>query len=97
MRECGVCAPRADSAGASSMIESDSISVSDVARADKTSAGGGLWPDEAAVVLLWRSWPVMVLAGPGSHLRVLKRRLNLELNGVGLLLVERRRQGDDEW
>jgi hypothetical protein len=39
----------------------------------------------------------MVLAGPGSHLRVLKRRLNLELNGVGLLLVERRRPGDDEW
>ena len=94
MRECGVCAPRADSAGASSMIESDSISVSDVARADKTSAGGGLWADEAAVVLVVA---VMVLAGPGSHLRVLKRRLNLELNGVGLLLVERRRPGDDEW
>ena len=42
---------RADSAGASSMIQSDSISVSDVARADKTSAGGGSCPDEAAVVL----------------------------------------------
>jgi hypothetical protein len=34
--------------------------------------------------------------GRRSHLE-LKRGLHLELNGVGLLFVERRRQGDDEW
>ncbi len=47
---------RADRAGASSMIliDSDSISVSGAARSDKTSAGGGSCPDEAAMVL--RSW-----------------------------------------
>ena len=47
---------RADRAGASSMIliESDSISVSDAARGEKTRAGGGSCPDEAAMVL--RSW-----------------------------------------
>ena len=40
---------RADRAGASSMIliECDSISVSDAARGDKTSAGGGSGPVEA--------------------------------------------------
>jgi len=27
----------------------------------------------------------------------LKLRLNLQLKGVELLFVERRRQGDDEW
>ena len=42
---------RANSAGASSMIESASISVCDAARGDKTSAGGGSCTDEAAVVL----------------------------------------------
>ena len=34
--------------------------------------------------------------GRRSHLE-LKRRLHLELNGVGILFVERRRQGDNEW
>jgi hypothetical protein len=35
--------------------------------------------------------------GRRSHLE-LKRRLHLELNGVGFLFVDQRcRQGDDEW
>jgi hypothetical protein len=34
--------------------------------------------------------------GRRSHLE-LKRRLSLELKGVELRFVERRRQGDDEW
>ena len=55
---------RADSAGASSMIQSDSISVSDVARADETSAGGGSCPDEAAVVLVVAVMAVMIRPEP---------------------------------
>jgi hypothetical protein len=27
----------------------------------------------------------------------LKRRMHLELKGIDLMFVERRRQGDDEW
>ena len=42
------------------------------------------------------SWDKRAGLGRRSHLG-LKPRLNLELKGVELLLVERRRQGDDEW
>ncbi len=34
--------------------------------------------------------------GRRSHLE-LKRRVNLELKGVEIRFVKRRRQGDDEW
>ena len=47
--------------------------------------------------MIWRGgWETR--AGPGrrSHLEP-KRRLRLKLKGIDLLLVERRRQGDDEW
>jgi len=45
---------------------------------------------------LWRGWEKRAGLGQRLHLE-LKRILHLELKGVGLLLVERRRQGDDEW
>jgi hypothetical protein len=45
---------------------------------------------------LRRGWEKRAGLGRRMHLE-LKRRLHLELNGVGLLLVERRRQGVDEW
>jgi len=45
---------------------------------------------------LWRGWEKRAGLGRRLHLE-LKRILHLELKGVGLLLVERRRQGDDEW
>ena len=55
---------------------------------------------------MWRGCCVLIsrsggektagLGGRRSHLE-LKRGLHLEPNGVGLLIVERRRQGDDEW
>ena len=41
-------------------------------------------------------WEKRAGLGRRSHLEV-KRGLHLELNGVGLMSVERRRQGDDEW
>jgi hypothetical protein len=41
-------------------------------------------------------WEKRAGLGRRSHLE-LKRGLHLELNGVGLMSVERRRQGDDEW
>ena len=41
-------------------------------------------------------WEERVGLGRRSHLE-LKRGLHLELDGVGLLVVERRQQGDDEW
>jgi hypothetical protein len=41
-------------------------------------------------------WEKRAGLGRRSHLE-LKRRVHLELNGVGLLFVERRRRGDDEW
>ena len=41
-------------------------------------------------------WAKRAGLGRRSHLE-LKRRLHLKLIGVGLLFVERRRQGDDEW
>ena len=41
-------------------------------------------------------WEKTAGLGRRSHLE-LKRGLHLELNGVGLMSVERRRQGDDEW
>jgi hypothetical protein len=40
------------------------------------------------VDLAWRGWEKRAGLGRRSH---------LELNGVGILFVERRRQGDDEW
>jgi hypothetical protein len=40
-------------------------------------------------------WEKTAGLGRRSHLE-LKRGLHLELNGVRLLFVERRRQGDDE-
>jgi hypothetical protein len=40
-------------------------------------------------------WEKTAGLGQRSHLE-LKRGLHLELNGVRLLFVERRRQGDDE-
>jgi hypothetical protein len=46
--------------------------------------------------LAWRGWEKKAGFGQRSHLEP-KRRSHLELNGVGLLFVERRRQGDDEW
>jgi len=57
---------RADRAGASSMIliESDSISVSDAARGEKTRAGGGSCPDEAAVVLAVAAMAPMIRPEP---------------------------------
>ena len=55
------------------------------------------------VDLAWRGWEKRAglgrdSGGDRSHLE-LKRILHLELNGVGLLFVERCRQGvgDDEW
>ena len=44
----------------------------------------------------WRGWEKRAGLGRRSHLE-LKRGLHLELKGVGLMSVERRRQGDDEW
>ena len=41
-------------------------------------------------------WEKRAGLGRRSHLEV-KHGLHLELNGVGLMSVERRRQGDDEW
>jgi len=41
-------------------------------------------------------WEKTAGLGQRSHLE-LKRGLHLELNGVRLMSVERRRQGDDEW
>jgi hypothetical protein len=41
-------------------------------------------------------WEKRAGLGRRSHLE-LERRLHLELKGVDLLFVERRRQGDDEW
>ena len=55
---------RANSAGASSMIESASISVCDAARGDKTSAGGGSCTDEAAVVLVVAAMTPMIRPEP---------------------------------
>ena len=57
--------------------------------------------DVCAWVLCVRSgvcggWEERVGLGRRSHLE-LKRGLHLELDGVGLLVVERRQQGDDEW
>ena len=52
-----------------------------------------------AAVLISRGAAGGKRAGLGrrSHLE-LKRRLHLELNGVGFLFVDQRcRQGDDEW
>ena len=40
------------------------------------------------VDLAWRGWEKRAGLGRRSH---------LELKGVGILFVERRRQGDDEW
>ena len=69
------------------------------------------WCSTRVLVLAeWSVWGAIVLisvAGRGgwakraglgrrSHLE-LKRGLHLELNGVRLLFVERRWQGDDEW
>ena len=48
------------------------------------------------VDLAWRLGAKRAGLGRRSHLE-LKRRLNLAVKGVGLLFVERRRQGDDEW
>jgi hypothetical protein len=56
----------ADSAGASSMIESVSISVSDAARGDNTSAVGGSCPDEAAVVLVVAAMAVIIRPEPSA-------------------------------
>ena len=56
----------ADSAGASSIIESDSISVSDAARGDKTIAGGGSCPDEDAVVLVVAAMAPMISGADGG-------------------------------
>jgi hypothetical protein len=42
------------------------------------------------------SWDKRAGLGRRLHLE-LKLRLNLQLKGVELLFVERRRQGDDEW
>jgi hypothetical protein len=41
-------------------------------------------------------WEKRAGLGRRSHLE-LKRRSKLELKGVDLRFVERRRQGDDEW
>ena len=50
-----------------------------------------------AFVLISRGgWEKRAGLGRRSHLE-LERRLHLELKGVDLLFVERRRQGDDEW
>ena len=50
-----------------------------------------------AVVLISRDgWAKRAGLGRRSHLQ-LKRRMHLELKGVDLMFVERRRQGDDEW
>jgi hypothetical protein len=47
--------------------------------------------------LIWRGgWEKRAGLGRRSHLE-LERSLHLELKGVDLLFVERRRQGDDEW
>jgi len=59
-------------------------------RAEWTLCGG-------AIVLISRGGGAK-RAGLGrrSHLE-LERRLHLELKGIDLLSVERRRRGDDEW
>ena len=41
-------------------------------------------------------WEMRAGLGWRSHLE-LTRRLHLELKGVDLITVKRRRQGDDEW
>ena len=41
-------------------------------------------------------WEMMAGLGWRSHLE-LTRRLHLEMKGVDLMFVKRRRQGDDEW
>jgi hypothetical protein len=48
------------------------------------------------VLILFGGWEKRAGLGRRSHLE-LERRLHLELKGVDLLFVERRRQGDDEW
>ena len=50
----------------------------------------------AALLILRAGWAKRAGLGRRSHLD-LKRRLNLELKGVELRFVERRRRGDDEW
>ena len=50
----------------------------------------------AIVLILRGGWAKKAGLGRRSHLQ-LKRRLKLELKGVDLRSVERRRQGDDEW
>ncbi len=55
------------------------------------SAGRG-----CCVLISRGGWEKGAGLGRRSHLE-LKRGLNLELNGVGLMSVERCRQGDDEW
>ena len=47
-------------------------------------------------MILRGGWEKRAGLGRRSHLE-LERRLHLELKGVDLLFVERRRQGDDEW
>ena len=58
------------------------------------------WSVWGAIVLISVAgrggWAKRAGLGRRSHLE-LKRRLHLKLIGVGLLFVERRRQGDDEW
>jgi len=41
-------------------------------------------------------WEKRAGLGRRSHLE-LEQRLHLELKGIDLLFVERRRQGDNEW
>jgi hypothetical protein len=50
----------------------------------------------AIVLILRGGWAKRAGLGRRSHLE-LEWRLYLELKGVDLLFVERRRQGDDEW
>ena len=47
-------------------------------------------------MILRGGWKKRAGLGRRSHLE-LERRLHLELKGVDLLFVERRRQGDHEW
>ena len=49
----------------------------------------------AFVLILRGGWEKRAGLGRRSHLE-LERRLHLELKGVDLLFVERRREGDDE-
>ncbi len=90
---CGVCGEDEGVAKALGMQSADGVAISRTTASAYYKHTIGFAP---GVTTAGSSWDKRAGLGRRSHLG-LKPRLNLELKGVELLLVERRRQGYDEW